>query len=439
MRLGGVGLLVALFALTGCKGLTSKPVEKDRNKDAKAVSRPKGTGPAWLEEGTTRVPGSTGGIPGRDNGGLLAGRVLDPYGQAAKNVFIRIEPADATPTEKTGAAIGILTDDAGNFVVKELPVGRVYVLTAEAKSEGKALVGVVQTRPPQGNITIALRDDLGLPAGAETSLPPGTSTTALPPGDRIPAMGLHQPAPANRVGDGDWAPGAGSATSSVPATIPGIRPEGSSPSGGLPPPASLVPNDTRPMVRPESTAGSEAPPWRPPAANIPGSPPVPTLPLPPPGQGAPEKRSAIPVRGGNLTLVDSQERRWDFAANRSGSIVLLNFTSTSCVYCREANQKVLVPLQAKYAADGLQVIGVLCDEGSQSQRSIRAGKYQRDQNLNFAVYAEPGASAGAVRDRFDVEAYPTAVLLNGDGTILWQGHPGKRDQLEASIRKQLGK
>src|SRR5207302_3478421 len=139
---------------------------------------PKGAGPAWLEEGTARVPGSTGGIHARDQRGLLAGRVLDPFGQGARNVFIRIEPADATPREKDGAAIGILTDDAGHFLVKELPVGRTYVLTAEAKSDGKPLIGVVQTRPPQANITIVLQDDLGLPSAADPLA--GASTTGLP-------------------------------------------------------------------------------------------------------------------------------------------------------------------------------------------------------------------------------------------------------------------
>jgi hypothetical protein len=441
MRLGGVGLLVAIFALTGCKGLTSKPLDKkDKERDATAVSRPRGAGPAWLEEGTARVPGSTGGIPGPDRRGLLAGRVLDPFGKGARNVFIRIEPADATPREKDGAALGILTDDAGNFLVKELPIGRTYVLTVEAKSDGKPLIGVVQTRPPQANITIALRDDLGLPGGSETSLPPRSSTTGLPEGDRIPAMGLPPPAPANRVGEGDWAPGAGSAAGSIPASIPGISPGGSG-TGGVPPPASIIPTDPRPSVRPESTAGSDAP-WRPPTVSIPGSPPVQSLPLPPPGVSTPDlpgKKSSLPLKGRNFALVDTLDRPWDFAANHSGSLVLLSFTTTNCVYCKETNQRVLVPLQSKYASAGLQLIGVLCDDGSQSQRAIRAARYQRDQNLNFAVYVEPGATAGAVRDRFDVEAYPTAVLLNGDGAVIWQGHPGKRDQLEAAIRKQLGK
>ena len=61
MRLGGVGLLIAVFALVGCKGGAPKPIEK---KDpASPVSRTKGAGPAWLEDSMARLPGAGTGVP----------------------------------------------------------------------------------------------------------------------------------------------------------------------------------------------------------------------------------------------------------------------------------------------------------------------------------------------------------------------------------------
>ena len=61
MRLGGVGLLVAVLALAGCKGGAPKPIEK---KDpASPVSRTKGAGPAWLEDSMARLPGAGTGVP----------------------------------------------------------------------------------------------------------------------------------------------------------------------------------------------------------------------------------------------------------------------------------------------------------------------------------------------------------------------------------------
>lgn len=434
MRFGGV-IVAVLLALTGCKGSGApKPFEKKEP----SATKTKGVTPSWLEDSMARLPGAGTGVPkagswndpktpgfdpNRESRGLLAGRVLDPFGNGAKGVFIRIEPADASPKEREGAAIGILTNDAGFFMVKDLPAGRTYVLTAEAKTEGKPLTGSVQTKPPQANITIALRDDLALPAGAD-GLPAGAG------GDHIPSTALPMPGATGRVGAGEWSPGAGSATGSIPATIPGSQP----PSGGVPPPSSVVPSiEPRPGIRPESTAGTDPPPWKPPAVNIPGGPSVPSFPLPPPG--GPEKKSALPGRGGDVALLDSLERPWSLA-NRSGSLVLLDFLSTNCPHCTTANAT-LATLQSRYASSGLQVIGVLCDEVPQAQRAALAARYQRNNNLNFAVYVEPGREPGSVSDRFNVEAYPTVVLLNGNGKVLWQGHPGKTSELETAIRRNL--
>ena len=103
MRLGSAGLLIALFALAGCKGLFSPKSadkkDKDKDKDAAVVSRPKGALPAWLGEGSnTAISGNAT----RESQGLLAGRVLDPSGRGADGVFIRIDPVDALPEEKEG-------------------------------------------------------------------------------------------------------------------------------------------------------------------------------------------------------------------------------------------------------------------------------------------------------------------------------------------------
>ncbi len=106
----------------------------------------------------------------------------------------------------------------------------------------------------------------------------------------------------------------------------------------------------------------------------------------------------------------------------------------------------LTDLQARYATAGLQVIAVACDETdpknppiNQKQRMDAAGKYMRDNTLNYQIFVEPGEVSGGVRERYNVTQYPTAVLLNGSGAILWQGHPNKKVELEAAIKQALGK
>ncbi|MDB5312733.1 MAG: thiol-disulfide oxidoreductase [Gemmataceae bacterium] len=467
MRRGGAGLIAVVLALAGCKGTDPKP--GDKKDPAGLAARTKGQGPAWLDESLAKLPGAGTGVPKADSWvhpsdpnfnvaaetrGLLAGKVLDPEGRGAKGVFIRIEPADASPKDRDGAPKGIVTDSAGYFMAKGLPPGRVYNLIAEAKIDGKPLSGTVQTRPPQPNITIALRDDLALPpagpggpgGGTGDALPPGLpsagagpATFPPPPGDLIPPMGLPRPVP-TRPSDGNWGPDPGAQTSPIPATIPSASPP--APTSPIPPPV------TTPAVRPESTAGGSPPPWKPPAASVPG-PPVPSLPLPPAGSPLPSgvppagKQSSRPVvrPGANFTLVDSLERPWDFATSRSGSLVLLDFMTTTCVPCRQVIP-ILVDLQGRYAADGLQLIGVVCDDAPLRDRTALAAKYQQDHNLNYELYTESGPAPGAVQERFQVPSYPLAVLLNGEGTVLWRGHPGQpgnKAALESAIRRYLAK
>ena len=144
-----------------------------------------------------------------------------------------------------------------------------------------------------------------------------------------------------------------------------------------------------------------------------------------------------PTATGKLALVDTLERPWDLSSVKPGSLVLVEFMESKDAYCREY-LPVLKDLQSRYGASGLQVAGVVCDNLPQKDRAEVAAKYSRDNNLNYALYIEPGA-AGIVRDRLNVTEYPHALLLDSTGKILWRGHPGLRDALEATIKQNLGK
>jgi len=437
---GGAGLIAAVLALAGCKATDPKPTDRKEPAGTPAA-RAKGGGPAWLDESMGKLPGAGTGVPKADSWahpkdanfnvasevkGVFAGRVLDTAGQGAKNVFIQIDPADGQPP-KAGAELGIWTDANGYFFTKGLKPGQTYTLTARASLDGKSVAGVVQARTPQSNLTIALRDDFGLPPAAGT--PP---TDGFAPPTR----------PAPRPADGAWTPGTGSTTAPIPATIgPPPTPTTPAPATPTPTPTLPPPADTRPTPpRPENVADGPVNPFRPPAVSIPGPPvpPLPTLPPSTPPAFPPPKTSRIVRPGANFALVDTLERPWDFATSRSGSLVLLDFMTTTCVPCKRAIP-VLAELQSRYAAGGLQLVGVVCDDAPQKDRAALAAKYQREFNLNYALYTEPGPEPGQVRDRYRVESYPTVVLLDGEGGVVWKGHPGERADLESAIRRQLGK
>jgi len=449
------GLIAAMLALAGCKSttdqkssdrdppslLSGRSKDKDKNKDAK--------GPQWLDP-VGKLPGTTTSVP---TGGSWAdpktpgfdakteaqdgvgGKVVDVFNRPAKNIFIRVEAVNDPPG---AAAKGIYTDNNGYFFTRGLKPGTAYNLTAEATQEGKQLTGTVQARVPNPVLTIILREDLGLPpalGGSKTGTPPveGFPPPPLPAdADRIPATGFGPISPARPPSDGAYSPGAG-ASSPVPASIGAPTPKPGS--GPVPEPDDLT-APSKP-TRPENVAGGSPSPFTPPATNIPG-PPVPTLPsLPGPTvDPKPVKNS----RGMSFRLIDTLERNWNFPADKSGSVVLVEFVTTACPNCKPA-VPVLKELQAKYGASGLQVIVVLCDDLPIKERIASAVRYSKNNNTNYPVFVEAGATAGGVRDLMGVESYPSVVLLDARGVVLLEAaHPvNKKRELEAAIRKALGK
>lgn len=452
MRRAGAGLIVAAaLALAGCRTTDPKPDDKKpagvgtgRPKEKDADAPAKGKGPAWYDD-VTRLPGAGTSIPKAGAptnpkdpnfdprtaaGDALGGRVLGPDGKPARNVAVNIELIGAA--DGPGVPIGISTSNDGYFFAAGLKPGRSYEVTASATpQDGKPLSASVQTRVPNVVLTLVLRDDLPPPVGGfpptpkPADLAPPSPTRPKPPGDA-------------------WLPD-GPTTGVPPASIGGAKPPavgGGSSNGGLPPVSDdLIPSPAPKPVRPENVADDPKNPFRPPVTNIPNpnGPPLPKLPPPfnPVGGG----RSALDTgaRGaGKIALLDTAERPWSSAdAVPPGSLLLVEFITSTCGPCKQVIP-VMKDLQSRYGASGLQVAAVLCDESPQKERASAAAKYGSDHHLNYAVYVEPGAT-GSVRDRFDVQSYPTAVLMNADGKVLWRGHPGKRAELESAIKQGLGK
>lgn len=436
MRWARTSLLTALLSLAGCKS-TEKP-SADRDAPGKAASRTKGTGsPTWLDD--VKLPGGGGPLPKADSWtnpldsnvdintevrGLLAGVVIDPDGHRAGSVTIQIEPANGA-AGATAAPMSIVSDAQGYFLTKGLKSGLSYTLTVRAMMEGRSLVAVQQTRVPNPNLTLKLRDDVN-----PQSLPPVDPNFGGIPGPATPGEVTGMPPPANlpsagaasRPSDGAWSPG-GATTAPLHRIAP-----------------SPSPTPTGRPAKPENHAGDPIPDWRAPAASIP-TPALPALPPPITPSTAPADRTRSSTTGHTATdiaLVDTMNRPWSFES-RSGKLVLIDFMTTTCGPCKKAIPT-LTALQSRYGAYGLQVIAVACDDKPQVERASLAAKYVRDFNLNYALYVEPGVEPGSVRDRFHVENYPTVILLNEQGSEVWRGHPGRPQEsarLEAAIRQHL--
>jgi thiol-disulfide isomerase/thioredoxin len=193
----------------------------------------------------------------------------------------------------------------------------------------------------------------------------------------------------------------------------------------LPAAAESLPAPAVAPVRPDLTTATPQPDWRPPAAAVPGPTTVAPPPLPPLGPAPAPGRTGSnkPAIQNRFTLVDPMGRDREFPTQQPGTYVLLDFMTTTCVPCMRATPK-LVEFQKQFGGKGVEVVAVACDSMSPGDRRAAAQDYAKKHGVkNYLIYTEPGMAPGMVQKQFRVEAYPTLVLLDAWGTVLWTGHP----------------
>jgi thiol-disulfide isomerase/thioredoxin len=236
-------------------------------------------------------------------------------------------------------------------------------------------------------------------------------------------------------------------------------------SGGRPPEAA----DSRPAQWdnpserqgpksfPENIAGGEPAIPRSPLIKVPGGDPVPPPPQRP--QGMPESLPAAPgafsdmktpipscaILGSqvvNFALLDVYGKPWEFKKDRVGKLVQLDFWKTSCIPCRQTIPHLRI-LQERHGPSGLEVISIASEqEGSfEQQRNKVAGVCNRYQT-NYRLLLNSGPGDAQFLAKFNIQIYPTMMLLDERGQILWR-HEGSLSRsdleaLESHIRLRLG-
>lgn len=104
----------------------------------------------------------------------------------------------------------------------------------------------------------------------------------------------------------------------------------------------------------------------------------------------------------------------------SGKPLLLEFWATWCPPCRQSIPH-LNEIYAKYKDRGLMVVGVT-DEPNAVIR-----KFQKEIPMDYAVATDTG---GRLNEKMGIKGIPHAFLVNKDGTIVWEGHPGSMPESE---------
>ena len=420
-RLDRLALLAALggLALGGCQPSGNLP--------GGAIPRRGNTRPTgdWLDGPTasTKDPKSPRRDPNfdavKEGRAALGGVVEDPDGKPARGVSVEYALADGS--DGPGAPLDTLTDNAGRFQIYGLKPKSGYVLTARTRVEGRECAGRVYVptgHPKSQQQVLALNYDFVFPAATPSASPgetprrpgfPGSPRPSAPPDTAIPPpSAILQPSP--RPLDQSSLP-ARSGELGAPRVASDIGERDWSPTN--PPAPAVTPTVGRPELRTDAPG-----PARPPVASIPG-----------------RTSRSVPIRASSeFMLLDAGGVDREFPTGREHSLILLDFMTTYCAPCKRAIPA-LVALQSRHGAAGLEVVGVLCDDAPRETRLARAAEYKREHGLNYVLYTESGPKPGTLMQRYDATSFPTLVLLDGAGELLWKGHPNDAAELEKVLAK----
>jgi hypothetical protein len=99
----------------------------------------------------------------------------------------------------------------------------------------------------------------------------------------------------------------------------------------------------------------------------------------------------------------------------------------------------LTELHRRYGPQGLEVVGISYDDGP-VERQVQTLAYVRQRHgIGYRLILGGGDDCPVLRD-LGVKSFPTLILLDRDGTILWRGEgltSQNEQRLEAEIRKRL--
>jgi thiol-disulfide isomerase/thioredoxin len=160
-------------------------------------------------------------------------------------------------------------------------------------------------------------------------------------------------------------------------------------------------------------------------------------------QPAPSSRAFCKLANNRLDdflLNDLDGQPWQFQRTPHGRLVLLDFWGTWCPHCVEAIPH-LVSMQTRYHSFGLDVVGVTYElEGTPEEQSRKVKGLRDRMGVNYRILLGSDAKACPVKSQFRIEAFPTLILLDEQGHILWRNEGldrAKLLELEGLIRWQL--
>ena len=150
-----------------------------------------------------------------------------------------------------------------------------------------------------------------------------------------------------------------------------------------------------------------------------------------PASKAPARSDAAPAGTGVSCRFDPMERRLqDFQLPDSrgrmvafhdldADLILLDFWGTWCAPCRKSIPH-LNEIQKTLGGKKMQVIGIACERTPPKDRTAKVAQAIKDLKINYPVLITGMDGSCPLQEAFQIQFYPTMVLLDRQGRILWR-------------------
>ena len=330
----------------------------------------------------------------------ISGMVMDRQQRRPNNAFVQIvDLQEANISGMEPSKFEVSADALGNFTIQGLKLGKTYQLTARVRDRSILYTGTAVVAAPSSQVVIEIQED---------------TTSNQPSSPASPSM-----APLSAANDASDLKN-GSSTSTVkPERIArdlGMMPS-SMPTLSIPP-TKVIPSNTPPTSGPQSRG------------NLPDAP-VPSCQL-------------IGRKLENFALVDLDGNAWEFRKHKTGRLTLIDFWFSTCGPCLTAIPH-LVTLQRTYKSYGLEVLGIAYEKGSIPERAAKVKSVRGRYGINYtSLLGQIGSEECPVRSQFQVTSFPTLVLVDEMGNLLWRSPPDRGlneatiRELEIEIKRGLG-
>jgi thiol-disulfide isomerase/thioredoxin len=144
----------------------------------------------------------------------------------------------------------------------------------------------------------------------------------------------------------------------------------------------------------------------------------------------------------NLALHTYDGKTWELRRDRGEKrLVLLDFWYSTCRPCMEAIPKI-IEWDRKYRSWGLGIVGIAYEQGTAEEQRMNVGRVKARYGIKYPVLLGGGGTGPCpVKTQFEVTAFPSLVLLDEKGQIVFfaQGLDAQTHyDLEMEIRRRLG-